>query len=98
MRDSFSRSMRGRVFGSGLMARLSRGAFLSGAAATLAGALVAFTPAAAFADADRVKFLADKLSSDDPRVRTSAALALGASNEDAAVDPLCGALKDSAEV
>jgi nucleotide-binding universal stress UspA family protein len=52
----------------------------------------------AFADAERVKFLAEKLQSDDPRVRTSAALALGASNEDAAVDPLCGALKDSTEV
>jgi hypothetical protein len=56
------------------------------------------SPATAQADADRVKFLADKLSSDDPRVRTSAALALGASNEDGAVTPLCGALKDSTEV
>lgn len=52
----------------------------------------------AYADADRVKFLAEKLQSDDPRVRTSAALALGASNEDNAVDPLCGALKDSTEI
>ncbi len=67
-------------------------------AAALAGTLVSLSPGVAHADADRVKFLADKLSSDDPRVRTSAALALGASNEDGAVDPLCGALKDSAEV
>jgi hypothetical protein len=55
-------------------------------------------PSIAHADADRVKFLAEKLSSEDPRVRTSAALALGASNEDSAVEPLCGALKDSTEV
>jgi hypothetical protein len=67
-------------------------------------ALVAVTmlaplyPSTAHADADRVKFLAEKLSSEDPRVRTSAALALGASNEDSAVEPLCGALKDSTEV
>jgi HEAT repeat protein len=67
-------------------------------AAALVGTLALLSPSAAQADADRVKFLADKLSSDDPRVRTSAALALGASNEDGAVDPLCGALKDSAEV
>jgi hypothetical protein len=55
-------------------------------------------PSVASADADRVKFLADKLNSDDPRVRTSAALALGASNDDGAVDPLCKALQDSTEV
>ncbi|WP_169927993.1 HEAT repeat domain-containing protein [Labilithrix luteola] len=45
-----------------------------------------------------MKFLADKLKSDDFRVRTNAALALGASNEDGAVTPLCGALADSSEV
>lgn len=61
-------------------------------------ATLLLAPHVAFADADRVKFLADKLKSDDARVRTSAALALGASNEDGAVDPLCGALGDSAEV
>ncbi len=60
--------------------------------------LAPFYSATASADADRVKFLADKLSSDDPRVRTSAALALGASNDDGAVDPLCKALGDSTEV
>ena len=64
----------------------------------LLSATLLLTPHVAFADADRVKFLADKLKSDDARVRTSAALALGASNEDGAVDPLCGALTDSADV
>ena len=95
MRDTFERSMRGRVSGTGLIAKMTRGAMF---AAAFMGTLVSFSPTTAHADADRVKFLADKLSSDDPRVRTSAALALGASNEDGAVDPLCGALKDSAEV
>ena len=90
MRDTFSRSMRGRVSGTGLIAKMTRGALF---AAALAGTLVSLSPSAAHADADRVKFLADKLNSDDPRVRTSAALALGASNEDGAVDPLCGALE-----
>lgn len=52
----------------------------------------------AAADEERVKFLAEKLKSDDFRVRTNAALALGASNEDLAVDPLCGALSDGSEV
>jgi hypothetical protein len=66
--------------------------------ALLSPLYVAVAPRPAYADADRVKFLAEKLQSDDPRVRTSAALALGASNEDAAVQPLCGALTDSTEV
>ena len=95
MRDTFSTSMRVRGSGTGLIAKMTRGAMF---AAALAGTLVSVSPSTAHADADRVKFLADKLNSDDPRVRTSAALALGASNEDGAVDPLCGALKDSAEV
>jgi hypothetical protein len=87
--------MRVRVSGAGLLARITRGALL---VAALMPTLVCSLPGTAHADADRVKFLADKLNSDDPRVRTSAALSLGASNEDGAVDPLCGALKDSAEV
>ena len=95
MRDTFSRSMRGRVSGTGLIAKMTRGATF---AAALLVMLASLSPTPAHADADRVKFLADKLSSEDPRVRTSAALALGATNEDGAVDPLCGALKDSAEV
>jgi hypothetical protein len=55
-------------------------------------------PGTAYADAERVKFLADKLKSDDFRVRTNAALALGAANDDLAVEPLCGALADASEV
>jgi hypothetical protein len=45
--------------------------------------------------APKVEDLAKQLSSDDFRVRTQAALALGASGDSAAVKPLCGALKDS---
>jgi hypothetical protein len=88
MRDTFSRSMRGRVRGTGL---LTRGMCVVAVLATLA-------PATAYADADRVRFLADKLKSEDFRVRTNAALALGASNDELAVDPLCTALADSSEV
>jgi hypothetical protein len=86
MRDSFWRSMR------------ARGGLIAKCAGALEPLFVLLTPHTAMADADRVKFLAEKLSSEDPRVRTSAALALGASNEESAVDPLCGALKDSTEV
>jgi hypothetical protein len=44
----------------------------------------------------RTSYLADQLkSNDDYRVRTQAALALGASGDDAAVQPLCDALGDS---
>lgn len=58
----------------------------------LLGALLA--PAAAHAD-PRTGFLVDQLkTSDDYRVRTQAALALGASGDDAAVQPLCVALAD----
>jgi len=55
-------------------------------------------PGTAIADAERVKFLAEKLRADDFRVRTNAALALGASNDELAVEPLCGALSDGSEV
>jgi hypothetical protein len=47
---------------------------------------------------DRTAFLIDRLKSDDFRVRTSAALALGGTNDDAAIQPLCGALADSSDV
>jgi len=67
-------------------------------AAVVATALAVSGPGVAHADAERVKFLAEKLRSDDFRVRTNAALALGATNDDAAVEPLCGALADSSEV
>jgi len=53
----------------------------------------------------RVQFLADRLKyppaagqADDFRVRTNAALALGATNDDDAVAPLCGGLDDPSEV
>jgi hypothetical protein len=68
------------------------------AAALLALAVVVGLPTTARADQERVKFLSDKLKSDDFRVRTNAALALGATNDDTAVDPLCGGLSDSSEV
>src|SRR5262249_55396813 len=46
----------------------------------------------------RTEFLIERLRSDDSRVRTNAALALGATNDEAAVQPLCGALTDASEV
>ncbi len=53
----------------------------------------------------RVQFLAERLhyppqggQIDDFRVRTNAALALGASDDDAAVAPLCGGLDDPSDV
>jgi hypothetical protein len=53
----------------------------------------------------RIDFLAQRLKypppegqTDDFRVRTNAALALGATNDDAAVGPLCGGLSDPSEV
>jgi hypothetical protein len=66
----------------------------------LAAALVLFLPCAVRAD-DRTNFLIDRLryppsagQSDDFRIRAQAALALGASNDDGAVQPLCQALGD----
>lgn len=50
---------------------------------------------AAVAGADpRTTVLAGQLKSDDYRVRTQAALALGSSGDDAAIKPLCDALAD----
>ena len=68
------------------------------AAALLALAVVVGAPTDARADQERVKFLSEKMRSDDFRVRTNAALALGATNDDTAVEPLCGGLSDSSEV
>ena len=45
--------------------------------------------------AGKIDDLIKQLKSDDFRVRTQAALALGASRDKAAVPPLCGALSDS---
>lgn len=60
--------------------------------------LVSLFGRSAFADDAKIAFLADKLKADDFRVRTNAALALGATNEDNAVQPLCRALSDENEV
>ena len=67
------------------------------AASLLVGALFALAPRVAHADADRIKFLAEKMKDSDQRVRFSAALSLGSTNDEAAVEPLCGGLKDSDE-
>jgi hypothetical protein len=56
--------------------------------------IAALAPRDAHAD-PRTSFLVDQLKSDDYRVRTQAALALGSSGDDMAVQPLCDALKDS---
>jgi hypothetical protein len=56
---------------------------------------ITLIPRAVQAD-PRTSYLAEQLkSNDDYRVRTQAALALGASGDDAAVKPLCDALGDS---
>jgi hypothetical protein len=67
-------------------------------------ALVMLAAATARADS-RVHFLSDRLKYppepgqlDDFRVRTNAALALGATNDDMAVAPLCGGLDDPSDV
>lgn len=62
----------------------------------LAALAVLFATAIALAET-RVQFLAGRLKSDDFRVRTSAVLALGQTDSDDAVMPLCGALADSSE-
>jgi hypothetical protein len=60
-------------------------------------ALLALVLLPRIASADpRTGYLAEQLrTNDDYRVRTQAALALGASGDDAAVDPLCVGLRDS---
>ncbi|HLK35673.1 MAG TPA: HEAT repeat domain-containing protein [Polyangiaceae bacterium] len=70
----------------------------------LVGCLALASSGSASADS-RLAFLADRVSypppagqPDDFRVRTNAALALGATNEEGAVPPLCGALGDPSEV
>ncbi len=56
------------------------------------------TPRPAAAQAERIPFLSEKLRDPDFRVRTNAALALGAVDSENAVAPLCGALGDSVDV
>ena len=59
------------------------------------GACLALSPRSARAE-QSVAYLIEQLkSADDYRVRTQAALALGASGDDAAVKPLCDALGDA---
>jgi HEAT repeat protein len=62
----------------------------------LLASVLGFGLASGLARADpKVPYLVEQLrTSEDYRVRTQAALALGASGEDAAVKPLCGALDD----
>ena len=67
------------------------------AAALFAGALF-FMPTHASADADRVKYLADRMKDSNSQVRVSAALSLGKTGDDGAVDPLCGGLNDNEDV
>lgn len=71
--------------------------------ALVALVVLLFSPPA-WADS-RVEFLASRLKfppssghADDFRVRTNAALALGATNDDSAVSPLCDALEDPSEI
>lgn len=66
--------------------------------AMVVAAFLTMLPSIAHAQGARTQFLADKLKSDDFRVRTNAALALGATNDPAAVEPLCRALDDPKEV
>lgn len=69
-------------------------------------AMASFVLTASMASADdRVQFLAARLAyppspgqKDDFRVRTNAALALGATDDDAAIAPLCSGLADPSEV
>jgi hypothetical protein len=68
-------------------------------------ALVAIAAPSPVLAEGRVAFLAERLKyppsagqADDFRVRTNAALALGATNDDDAVGPLCGGLADPSEV
>lgn len=64
----------------------------------LAMGILVGAPRLAHADASRMRFLSEKIRDQDARVRTSAALALGASNDDGAVEPLCGGLGDREDV
>jgi hypothetical protein len=68
----------------------------------LAGAITLFVSRGAHAEDAKVTLAKDKIKESNPNndvtMRTSAALTLGASNDDAAADPLCAALSDSNEV
>jgi hypothetical protein len=72
------------------------------AASLLAATILLLAPRFAMADEARLKLMRERLRENDKNdvtIRTGAALALGASNDDAAGDPLCNALtNDSNEV
>lgn len=91
------RALRGRDSFAWIMLRGPRALRLLVASAVLAAVLVLHAPFA-LAQANRTAFLADKLRADDFRIRTKAALELGATADDAAVQPLCGALSDESVV
>lgn len=76
---------------------LARGRTLLASTALFAFTMGATLSSPAEAQENRTAFLAEKLKADDYRVRTNAALALGATNDEAAVPPLCGALPDDNE-
>lgn len=92
---------------SGSVPRAAQHAFVATlrAAALVAGCVVPLLFASdAHADG-RVQFLAERLhyppqagQVDDFRVRTNAALALGSTDDEAAVSPLCGGLDDPSDV
>jgi hypothetical protein len=71
---------------------------------TILMSVVLLLPSLALADSRtdlmiaRLRFPPDPGVTDDFRVRTSAALGLGATNDDAAVQPLCQALNDPSDV
>lgn len=82
-----------------LGARMRRGGVLGASLFAIATTLA--VPSIARADEAKISFLKEKLVANDRndiKVRTSAALALGATNEDGAGEPLCGALDDREEV
>jgi hypothetical protein len=66
---------------------------------SLVVAVLVLTLLASVAAGDgRTDFLVERLKAEDFRVRTNAALSLGATNDDAVVQPLCVALSDVSEV
>lgn len=77
--------------------RRPQGTPLRTALLTVALSFALLASSTAHADS-RTAFLAERLKADDFRVRANAALALGATDDEAAVQPLCGALNDSNEV
>lgn len=80
---------------------MRRGGVLAASLLAITTALCGAFEGTARADEAKIAFLKDKLvesDRNDIKVRTSAALALGATNEDGAGEPLCRALGDSADV